>query len=87
MVGMTISVRMVAKPRPKITAVDSCTHHTAVIEPSAITRLKKSRLSCVIIGTRPAMVVMVVRSTGRIRCAEVFSTASTGSIPSSRKRL
>ena len=87
MVGITISVSSVAKPSPKMIAVESCTHHTAVIEPCVTTRLKKSRLSWVAMGIRPAMVVVVVSMTGRIRWAEVLSAASTGARPSSRNLL
>jgi len=85
--GIMISVRMVEKPSPEMIAVDSCTHHTAVIDPKVTTRSMKFTLIISAIGIRPMMVVTVVSMIGRRRWAEVFSTAWRISTPSERMRL
>ena len=74
--GVTISVRTVAIPSPNTTAVASCFHQSAVGLSTENPPPMKSRLSPNIIGAKPAMVVIVVRRTGRIRASAVRTIAS-----------
>ena len=76
MEGVKIKVSMVAIPNPKTTAVASCFHHHAVGLSMEKPPLTKSRDRPNIIGARPAIVVMVVNSTGRIRASAVRIMAS-----------
>ena len=54
------SVNKVEKASPKITAVESWTHHIEVMPPNRMSRLMKSMVTCVAIGISPMMVVIVV---------------------------
>ena len=71
-------VRRVAKASPKAIAVDNCCHHCVDGAPIAISRVTKSILTRVTIGSTPNIVVAVVSRTGRKRCAPVRMIASRG---------
>ena len=70
------SVRTVAIPRPNTTAVASCFHHSAVGLSMVKPPLMKSSDRPNIIGASPAIVVIVVSSTGRMRSWAVRMIAS-----------
>ena len=74
------------KASPNTIAVDNCTHIEALGPPMVTSRVQKSISTANIIGSKPPMAVMVVRNTGRRRCALERITASIGSIPPSRRR-
>src|SRR5690606_31349459 len=48
--GTSTSVSSVEKPRPKMIAVESCTHQTDTGPPMTISRLTKSMLICIAMG-------------------------------------
>ena len=74
--GVKTSVSIVAVPRPNTTAVAICFHQSEVGLSIEYPPAKKSMLSPTIIGASPAIVVMVVRRTGRMRCSAVRIIAS-----------
>ena len=77
--GVTTKVSTVAKARPNTMADDSCVHHWVEGAPTETSRVTRSILTPSTMGMRPRMVVMVVSSTGRRRCAPVRMIASMGS--------
>ena len=74
--GVTINVKMVAKPKPNTIDTDNCTHNPLAGAPKTSVRLMKSMPMLKAIGNNPNMVVTVVSSTGRKRCAPVNMIAS-----------
>ena len=80
-------VRKVAITRPKATTTAMERHHWLDSLTQAMLRLWKSKETPVIIGTRPRMVVIAVRMTGRRRVAPPLTTASWRAKPRSRSLL
>ena len=75
MEGVKTRVRTVAMPSPKTTAVASCFHQSAVGALMEYPPLAKSIDRPIIIGARPAIVVIVVNKTGRMRSSAVRTIA------------
>jgi len=63
-VGNRSNVNIVEKDKPKMIAVDICTHQDDVIPPTRISLPMKSKVTCVAIGISPIIVVIVVRRIG-----------------------
>ena len=57
-------------------AVESCVHISEDGAPTVKSRDTKSMFHCSTMGTKPRMVVIVVRKIGRKRCAQVSNAAS-----------